>query len=227
MTGTTNVPAVVPADLAGAAVAAVLRTTTEAVRAARSLFDLPGFDSVAIVAVLDRLEEELGVQIPAELIVPETFETLGSLAAVLRRALDGAGSPQPSAAGATADGPILLHHLLDRCAATSPHSVALVRQSGAWSYRDLAGWSQHAARWLAGLGVGRGDRVVLIGHNEAWLVPLLFATSRVGAVAVPLSDQVRPYHLRHILTDCAPRLIVGNDTAVASCRPLTEVPVRC
>lgn len=53
---------------------------------ATSLFDLPGFDSITIVAVLERLENELGVEVPAELIVPEAFESLDSLTDLLTSA---------------------------------------------------------------------------------------------------------------------------------------------
>lgn len=53
---------------------------------ATSLFDLPGFDSITIVAVLERLENELGVEVPAELIMPEAFESLDSLTDLLASA---------------------------------------------------------------------------------------------------------------------------------------------
>ncbi|WNV85128.1 acyl carrier protein [Umezawaea sp. Da 62-37] len=69
-----------------AAVGAVLGVPDSATRTTPTLFDLPGFDSLAVVAVLDRLESELDVEVPADLIVPEAFESLESLTDLLAAA---------------------------------------------------------------------------------------------------------------------------------------------
>lgn len=61
------------------AVAEALGVPPHAVVAAPTLFDLPGFDSVTVVAILSRLEDELGTEIPPDAIVPEAFESLGAL----------------------------------------------------------------------------------------------------------------------------------------------------
>jgi len=73
-------------DRVAAAVGAVLGVPESAPRTTATLFDLPGFDSLAVVAVLDRLETELGVEVPADLIVPEAFESLESLTDLLAAA---------------------------------------------------------------------------------------------------------------------------------------------
>ncbi|RSN54419.1 hypothetical protein DMH01_36365 [Amycolatopsis sp. WAC 04182] len=64
-------------------VAGLLGITQDDVLAERTLFDLPGFDSVAIVSVLERLEDHWRVEVPADRIVPESFETVDSLAVLL------------------------------------------------------------------------------------------------------------------------------------------------
>ncbi|MEU3721294.1 phosphopantetheine-binding protein [Streptomyces sp. NPDC031705] len=65
-----------------ALVAEHLGLSEEQVRRAPSLFDLPGFDSLAVVAVLEGLEERTGHEIPPERIVPEAFESIGSVTAL-------------------------------------------------------------------------------------------------------------------------------------------------
>ncbi|HET6285627.1 MAG TPA: acyl carrier protein [Amycolatopsis sp.] len=67
-------------------VADLLGITPEDVLAERTLFDLPGFDSVAIVSVLERLEDHWRVEVAADRIVPESFETVDSLACLLSAA---------------------------------------------------------------------------------------------------------------------------------------------
>ena len=106
----------------------------------------------------------------------------------------------------------LLHDMLDERATQTPYAVALSRDGCTWSYADLAARSRYAASWLAGHGIGRGDRVVLVGGNEAEIVALLFATSRIGAVFVLVSDQVSEFHLRHIFSDSGARIMIANAT---------------
>lgn len=63
-----------------AVVAGHLGLPEEQVRSTPSLFDLPGFDSLAVVAVLDGLEERVGREVPPERIMPEAFESITSVA---------------------------------------------------------------------------------------------------------------------------------------------------
>lgn len=73
-------------DTIARTVADVLGVPVADVLAAGSLFDLPGFDSIAIVSVLERLEDHHGVEVPAAEIVPESFETLTALRSLLAAA---------------------------------------------------------------------------------------------------------------------------------------------
>lgn len=66
------------------AVTEVLGVSPQVLGDAQTLFDVPGFDSLSVVAILDCLEAELGVEIPPEAIVPEAFESLGSLIALFQ-----------------------------------------------------------------------------------------------------------------------------------------------
>jgi acyl carrier protein len=56
------------------------REPAAAVDAGASLLDLPGFDSLAIADVVERIEEETGVEYPSAVLVPETFASATSLA---------------------------------------------------------------------------------------------------------------------------------------------------
>jgi acyl carrier protein len=61
------------------AIAEYLRVPVITVQSSAALLDLPGFDSIAVVAVLERLEETFDVEVAPELVVPEAFESLGTL----------------------------------------------------------------------------------------------------------------------------------------------------
>jgi acyl carrier protein len=60
-------------------VAGTLRIDARVVAATPTLFDLAGFDSLAIVAILERLEDDLGIEVPPERILPETFASIDAL----------------------------------------------------------------------------------------------------------------------------------------------------
>src|ERR1700733_14992769 len=53
------------------------------------------------------------------------------------------------------------------------------------SYGALAGRSAQVANWLRGLGVRRGDRVLLMLGNVAPLWEVILAAMKLGAVIIP------------------------------------------
>jgi acyl carrier protein len=60
-------------------VAAVLDTDTDTVRAARSLTEIPGFNSFQVVEIVEALEERLGVEFAAEDLLPENLHRIDDL----------------------------------------------------------------------------------------------------------------------------------------------------
>ena len=80
------------------------------------------------------------------------------------------------------------------------------------SYGSLSARSSQVAGWLRGLGVARGDRVLLMLGNVAPLWEVILATMKLGAVIIPASTLLQPADLvdrvargqvRHVITDAA------------------------
>jgi acetyl-CoA synthetase len=80
------------------------------------------------------------------------------------------------------------------------------------SYGALSSRSSQVAAWLRGLGVARGDRVLLMLGNVAPLWEIILATMKLGAVIIPASTLLQPADLvdrvsrgqvRHVITDAA------------------------
>jgi acetyl-CoA synthetase len=80
------------------------------------------------------------------------------------------------------------------------------------SYGELSARSSQVAGWLRGLGVARGDRVLLMLGNVAPLWEIILATMKLGAVIIPASTLLQPADLvdrvsrgqvRHVITDAA------------------------
>ena len=102
----------------------------------------------------------------------------------------------------------------------------------ALSYAAMAARSNQAANWLRGLGVRRGDRVLLMLGNVVPLWEVMLAAIKLGAVIIPastllqaadLDDRVARGDVRHVVADVAQvpkfanvtgdwtRVVVGGD----------------
>jgi acyl-coenzyme A synthetase/AMP-(fatty) acid ligase len=91
--------------------------------------------------------------------------------------------------------------------------VALARDGARteWSFGEIAEASARAAGALAARGVGRGDVVMtLVGNRPEWVLAML-ACFRLGAVALPCTEQLRAADLRARLAVARPRLIVCDE----------------
>ncbi|MEA2450737.1 MAG: acetyl-CoA synthetase, partial [Thermoleophilaceae bacterium] len=78
------------------------------------------------------------------------------------------------------------------------------------SFGAVADRSARLAGALAARGVGRGDVVMtLIGNRPEWVYALL-ACFRLGAVALPSTEQLRPNDLMARFDKIEPRLVIAD-----------------
>jgi fatty-acyl-CoA synthase len=87
-----------------------------------------------------------------------------------------------------------------------PHKDALVFFGRRTSYASLAEGVERLAAYLHGLGVQRGDRVLLCMQNCPQLVMAHFAILRANAVVVPVNPMNRAEELKHYITDPSARV---------------------
>jgi acetyl-CoA synthetase len=87
------------------------------------------------------------------------------------------------------------------------------------SYAELAARSAQVANWLRGLGVRRGDRVLLMLGNVPPLWEIILAAMKLGAVIIPASTLLQPADLvdriargqvRHVITDTSQLVKFGE-----------------
>ena len=91
----------------------------------------------------------------------------------------------------------------------------VVEESGAEekrSFAELSARSNQVANWLRGLGVARGDRVLLMLGNEVPLWETMLACMKLGAVMIPattllaaddLRDRLERGQVRHVVAGAA------------------------
>ena len=110
----------------------------------------------------------------------------------------------------------IAHLCCDSWAMVAPDKVAVIHrgQDGGrqvWTYGQLKAASDGLAVTLAGMGVGRGDRVaVLLAQHPAVLVAH-FAAHKLGAVSLPLFTLFGEDALRYRLGDSGARVVITDD----------------
>jgi long-chain acyl-CoA synthetase len=101
--------------------------------------------------------------------------------------------------------------LLERSARTDPNAVALAWFGRKLSYADLLAEVERCSAALAGLGVGKGDRVGLVLPNCPQYVIAFYAAVRLGAVIVGNNPLYTKREMEHQLRDSGPKVLVVLD----------------
>ena len=97
---------------------------------------------------------------------------------------------------------------LARHARTNGDQVALVFEDTARTYRQLDERVSRLANALRERGVGSGDRVAVLGLNAIEVVECFFATTRLGAICVPVNFRLVADEIAYQLTDSGARAVV-------------------
>jgi fatty-acyl-CoA synthase len=100
---------------------------------------------------------------------------------------------------------------LDDVAAEHPDRPFVIDDEGAYTYRDIAAWSERIARGLVAAGIAPGEHVALLVPNRAELVALLFGIARAGAVSVPVNLLLRARELGYVLEQSRSVALVAVD----------------
>jgi acetyl-CoA synthetase len=100
------------------------------------------------------------------------------------------------------------YDVVDELAKKNPNKTAMVwvdknRNARRFSFKDISRYSCKAANYLVSLGIKKGDKVMLVmkRHYQFWFV--INALHRIGAIAVPASNQLlqKDFEYRFKLAD--------------------------
>ena len=103
---------------------------------------------------------------------------------------------------------------LQKRAQIDPQKVAVIDSLSdrKWTFTDLNQRARKLAAYLQQHGVGVGDRVALFAKNDISHLDLFFATSKIGAIFVPLNWRLSLMELNDILSDCDPTIIFYDES---------------
>jgi long-chain acyl-CoA synthetase len=82
------------------------------------------------------------------------------------------------------------------------------------SYRELDVASNRAARALAALGIGRGDRVAFLLANSPEFIIAFFGVVKIGAIAVPLDPKYKLAEIQSLFGDCKPKAVFAEGSCL-------------
>jgi long-chain acyl-CoA synthetase len=91
-----------------------------------------------------------------------------------------------------------------------PDVVALRCGARSVTYAQLDDRSTRLAQALLSCGVRAGDRVAHLDRTAPEIIELLFATSKIGAVTVPLNWRLAPPELQTIVADAGCRVVIAG-----------------
>ncbi|WP_433256689.1 AMP-binding protein [Streptosporangium sp. CA-135522] len=89
----------------------------------------------------------------------------------------------------------------------------LVEEDGSearYSFDEIAGRSDQVAAWLAGQGVARGDRVLIMLGNQVELWESMLAVMKLGAVIMPTTTALGPADLPDRIERGGARHVIAN-----------------
>lgn len=91
-----------------------------------------------------------------------------------------------------------------------PDKAALVFLGRTTTYGQLCAGTERLAAYLHGLGVKKGDRVLLLMQNTAQLVLAHYAIFRANAVVVPVNPMNTAEELKHYITDSGAKVAITS-----------------
>src|SRR6185437_15146388 len=118
--------------------------------------------------------------------------------------------------------PATLDELFTAQARRTPHAPAVICGGGQLSYAELDTAASRLAGRLAGLGVGRGDRVAVLAERSAEIIVAQLAVLKAGAAYLPVDTRAPAGRMRELLAGAGAGVVVCDQAwqgAAAGLRP--------
>ncbi len=104
--------------------------------------------------------------------------------------------------------PLLVDDFLRRSVQLYPTKTAVVDGARRFTYAELQARAHRLSHALLGLGVAKGDRVCILSPNSHFFLESFYATSRIGAVLVPLNYRLAAADHEYILNHAGVKAVL-------------------
>jgi len=119
--------------------------------------------------------------------------------------------------------PMLMGDGLRRNAWKFPLKIAAKDRSGQVTYGQLNAQVNRLARGLLAAGVRKGDDVAILVGNRIEHLEILFATAKIGALAIPLDVKWKALELASVLSAFAPPFIIAQEDCLSELAKAREI----
>jgi len=105
---------------------------------------------------------------------------------------------------------LTLIDVLRRNAALYPDRTAFVFGAERTTHAEYLRQIERLAAALAGLGIGAGDRIVVLSNNNPEFVALYGAAAWLGAILTPINWRLGTEEIAYIVGDAAPKIVIAD-----------------
>ena len=95
----------------------------------------------------------------------------------------------------------LLHKVFENCVNEDPKKTALIASDRTMSFGELNSEANCVARFLMDMGVGRGDRIVLLLERKSFYFTAMFGTLKAGGAFIPCDPNYPKERIKSIIDD--------------------------
>ncbi len=113
-------------------------------------------------------------------------------------------------------------HRLESFARVFPDRAAMIQGDRTFSWREFNARCNRLAHGMLALGIGREERVAIMGFNSIEWMEIFFAASKIGAVPANVNPRFIPDEIAYVLEDCDASIVFVEEPYVgtlASIRP--------
>lgn len=190
-----------------------------------------GEDCVFCAVVLPGVEHNTAAAAPATVAVPDTGDLV--VDRFVHTETDGSGA-LTGVSFRNTEHFNFGFDIIDAIAAKCPDKLALLhldadKNERRFTYRDLKTASNRCVNYFRSLGIGRGDKVMLVlkRHYQFWFA--MIALHKLGAVAIPATSQLKEHDFTYRFDAAGVDAILATaddgvpacvDSAAASCQTL-------
>jgi acyl-CoA synthetase (AMP-forming)/AMP-acid ligase II len=103
---------------------------------------------------------------------------------------------------------LTIHDLIERGASLYGEAPAFIQGERSLTFRELPRRVEALAAGLAGLGIGKGDRVCVLAQNDVDYVVLYGACARQGIIAYPINWRLTAQEVERVVERAAPKMMV-------------------
>jgi acyl-CoA synthetase (AMP-forming)/AMP-acid ligase II len=103
-----------------------------------------------------------------------------------------------------------LSDVIERNARLFPENTAFECEDERVSHTQYLARVQRLAAALAGAGVGAGDRIAILSHDNLDFVVCYGAVAWLGAILVPINRRLSADEIHYIVSDSAPKIVMAD-----------------